>query len=60
MAKKRFDWRKAMNQAVENVRANASHGDWYAGYKAGASAVYVEMVRLEREHANTQEPARHD
>lgn len=51
MAKSKFDWREAFNQAVNNVRANASHGEWYAGYKAGASAVAVEMYRLEREAA---------
>jgi hypothetical protein len=47
--KKRFDWRAAFEQAVENTRANASRGEWYDGYKAGASAVAVEMYRLERE-----------
>jgi hypothetical protein len=48
---KRFDWHAALAEAVNNVRMSARGGDWYSGYMAGASAVHVEMMRLEREHA---------
>lgn len=41
--------RELVQQAAENVRSNAGRGDWYEGYKAGASAVMVELYRLERE-----------
>jgi hypothetical protein len=41
---RRFD--ALVDEAVRNVRANAGRGEWYEGYKAGASAVAVEFSRL--------------
>lgn len=44
----------AVDEAVRQVRADAGAGDWYAGYKAGASAVAVKLYDVLQKQAKAK------